>query len=322
MHITDQMIDTELRGLAKAYRAIHSHITPGKMKFFTNVLKNVNGIAISKESLNYDQHYIPRYDGSTLRICVYYPKTPQKNVPGILWLHGGGYAMSVPEVEVPTIKQLVAKSGAVVVVPEYRLSTEAPYPAALEDSYLALQWLAKHGAEYGMRDDQIMVGGSSAGGGLTAALTLYVRDRGEINIAFQMPLYPMIDDRLTGSSTDNDAPFWNTESNELGWRLYLGDLYGSENISPYAVPARADNFTNLPPTVTFIGSVEPFRDETITYVQRLKESGVQVYFKEYQGAFHAFDLFKPNATISKKATAFLMETFEYAVEHYFAKQPE
>src|SRR5699024_1969167 len=139
------------------------------------VLKNVNGIAISKESLNYDQHYLPRYDGSTLRISVYYPKTPQKNVAGILRLHGSGYAMSVPEVEVPTIKQLAAKSGAVVVVPEYRLSTEAPYPDALEDSYLALQWLAEHGDEYGMRDYQIMVGGSSADG-LTAALTLYARD--------------------------------------------------------------------------------------------------------------------------------------------------
>ncbi|WEV56251.1 alpha/beta hydrolase [Ligilactobacillus acidipiscis] len=320
MHISDDMIDPELRGLSKFYRTVHSHITPGKMKFFTNVLANLTGIGT--KSLNYDQHYIPRFDGTMLRICVYYPKTPQENVPGILWLHGGGYAMSIPEVEVPMIKKLIDASGAVVVVPEYRLSTEAPYPAALNDSYLALEWLASHGHEYGMRDDQIMVGGSSAGGGLTAALTLYARDRGEINIAFQMPLYPMLDDRLTESSTDNDAPFWNTESNELGWQLYLGARYGTDDIPPYAVPARADDFANLPPTVTFVGSVEPFRDETFSYIKRLKESGVETFFNEYQGAFHAFDLFKPNAQISKRATGFLLETFNYAVKNYFAKQPK
>lgn len=93
-----------------------------------------------------------------------------------------------------------------------------------------------------MRRDKIFVGGNSAGGGMTAALTLYARDKGEVNIAFQMPLYPMLDDRPTKTSKNNDAPVWNTKSNIAAWKLYLGDDYGTDRVSKYAAPARETDF--------------------------------------------------------------------------------
>lgn len=98
-----------------------------------------------------------------------------------------------------------------------------------------------------MRRDKIFVGGNSAGGGMTAALTLYARDRGEVNIAFQMPLYPMLDDRPTETSKNNDAPVWNTKSNIAAWELYLGGDYGTDRVSKYAAPARETDFSGLPP---------------------------------------------------------------------------
>lgn len=134
---------------------------------------------------------------------------------------------------------LVKKYGAVVVTPEYRLAGETPYPAALEDCYTALRYLKEHAEELGVCPERLMVGGESAGGGLTAALCMLARDRGEVGIAYQMPLYPMLDDRDTDSSRANRDPVWNTKRNHRAWRAYLGPLWGGE-APPYAVPARAD----------------------------------------------------------------------------------
>ena len=186
-----------------------------------------------------------------------------EHTPGILWIHGGGYRTGMAEmVYMSRAFALVKKYGAVVLSPAYRLSGEAPYPAALEDCYAALKYLVEHAEELGIDPDQIMVGGESAGGGLAAALCMYARDKGGPKIAFQMPLYPMLDDRDTESSRDNHAPVWNTKRNHAAWKKYLGELWG-QDVSPYAAPARQENYKGLPPAYTFVGDIEPFYRETI-----------------------------------------------------------
>jgi acetyl esterase/lipase len=272
--------------------------------------------------LNYEQFSIDRADGSKLRLCLYTPLSPKKNVPGILWIHGGGYAIGAPEQDEMFIQRFVDESGAVVVSPDYTLSVDKPYPAALDDCYAALLWLRDNGKRYGMRSDQIFVGGDSAGGGLTAALSLYAREKGEVGIAFQMPLYPMLDDRPTDSSRDNSAPVWDTKSNENGWKLYLGDLYGTADVSAYAVPARTVDYSGLPPTCSFVGSVEPFRDETAAYIENLRKAGVSAEFRIFDGCFHAFDLVCGRSKVAEEATTFLMDNYRYAVENYYATQPK
>ncbi|KUK98057.1 MAG: Esterase/lipase, partial [Anaerolineaceae bacterium 46_22] len=272
-------------------------------------------------SIDLFENYIPREDGSTLRLCIYKPKYLKENVPGVLWLHGGGYAIGTPEQSMSKVKSLINASQCVVIAPDYRLSTEAPYPAALEDSYTALLWMKDNTSALGIREDQLMVGGESAGGGLTAALTLYARDKGQVAIAFQMPLYPMLDDRMSSESAkDNNAPVWNSKSNTNAWKLYLGDLFGTAKVPPYAAPARAEDYSSLPPTATFVGDLEPFRDETIEYVGNLKKAGVPVKFKLFEGCYHAFETICPNAEVSKRAVSFLLNSYKYAVDHYFAEQ--
>ena len=183
---------------------------------------------------------------------------------------------------------LVKKYGAVVVCVSYRLSIEAPYPAALEDCHAALCWMKEHAGELGINDSQIMVGGESAGGGLTAALCMYARDKKSVNIAYQMPLYPMLDDRDTESSRDNHTPIWNTKRNHAAWKLYLKD---QSSIPPYAAPARQTDYSNLPPAYTFVGDIEPFHCETLTYIENLKAAGVEASVDVYPNWFHAYDLF-------------------------------
>ncbi len=269
----------------------------------------------------YEQVWIGRLDGSRLRICVYTPRKRGKLVPGLLWLHGGGYATGAPEQDGAFITRFIRVSGCVVAAPDYTLSVEKPYPAALEDAYTALLWLKDNGGRYGMRQDQIFIGGESAGGGLTAALCLYARDRGEVAVAFQMPLYPMLDDRPTHSNTGNQAPLWTSESNDVAWKMYLGDAYRTDTVSPYAAPARCDDFRGLPPACSYVGGIEPFRDETIVYMKSLKAAGIPVQFRVFPGCFHAFDVACPWTKDAREAPKFLNECFKNAVKHYFARQP-
>ena len=152
-----------------------------------------------------------------------------------------------------------------------------------------------------------MVGGESAGGGLTAALCMYARDRGEIKIAFQMPLYPMLDDRDTDSSRKNHGFSWGTRRNHMAWKLYLRKT--AENLSPYAVPARQTDYRDLPPAYTFVGEREPFYCETLTYIQKLREAGIEAKADVYPTGLHAFDMLLPFRKVSKQAIAAFEENY-------------
>ena len=244
---------------------------------------------------------------------------PKENTPGILWIHGGGYVVGMASmIYMSRALNLVKKYGAVVVTPEYRLAGKAPYPAALEDCYTALRYLKDHADELGCNRNQLMVGGESAGGGLTAALCMYARDRNEVRIAFQMPLYPMIDDRDTDSSRDNHGISWNTKRNHAAWNLYLSKIEGEP--VPYAVPARQTDYTNLPPAYTFVGDREPFYCETLTFVNNLKSAGVPAHMDIYPTGFHAFDMLLPFRKISKQAIAEFEKQYLFAAKHYFTPQ--
>ncbi|MBQ3205140.1 MAG: alpha/beta hydrolase [Peptococcaceae bacterium] len=260
--------------------------------------------------------------GGKIDLLVLRPITnakPKAKTPGILWIHGGGYVTGMAGmIYMSRAIHLVKKYGAVVVTPEYRLSKEAPYPAALEDCYAALTYLKEHADELGVNDSQLMVGGESAGGGLTAALCMYARDKGEINIAYQMPLYPMIDNEDTDSSRENHAPVWNTKRNRKAWKAYLRDVHGE--IPPYAAPARQADYTSLPPAYTFVGDIEPFYCETLTFVEKLQKAGVEAKVDVYPGCFHAFDMLLPFLKVSKQAAKVFETEYLFAAEHYFAPQ--
>ncbi len=318
MKISYDMIDPELRMFG---RIVEMVLRPSE-KSFRQINKTTrlrNGAPIA--GLQNDEQWIhSRGEKASIRVRIYKPKEAQEPLPGVLYLHGGGYVMNTPEAEHATIKALIEASSCVVVAPDYRLSLEAPYPAALHDSYDTLLWMKEHHQELGIRTDQLIVIGGSAGGGLTAAISLLARDEGKVKIAFQMPLYPMIDDRMTTASMiDNNAPCWNAQHNRLAWSLYLNGLDG--DIPIYAAPARAENLSGLPPAFTFVGSLDPFLDETVAYMEKLKITGVPVEYRVFEGCFHGFEVVNPFAAISIEAKTFLLEKFAYGIEHYFAEQP-
>ena len=279
-------------------------------------MKKRNLFLTEKRKIRLGQHWI------RLRILRPLGEPPDRS-PGVLWIHGGGYQSgSSRDVYVTRAISLTVKFGAVLVSPDYRLSRKHPYPAGLEDCYAALLYLRDHAKELGIREDQIMVGGESAGGGLAAALCMLAKDRGEVNIAYQMPLYPMLDDRDTESSRDNHAPNWNTKRNHKAWKRYLREAWGTDLVPAYAAPARREDYSGLPPCYTFVGDIEPFYRETADYVENLKNAGVEAEMDTYPDWFHAYDVLFPMKKISREAIGRFEQHFAYAIGHYFAPQPQ
>jgi acetyl esterase/lipase len=231
----------------------------------------------------------------------------------MVYIHGGGYLGGKPEEYHEIIRRLIETSPCVILAPAYRNAYAAPFPAAFDDCADTLLWLRDNAESQGVRTTGFVVAGHSAGGGLTAAVTAWATDTGEVPIAFQMPVYPMIDDRPTVSSTDNNAPVWNSTANQLGWRTYHKGL---TDVPVYAAPARATEFSRLPPTITFVGGVEPFRDETVTYVEALRDAGVPVEFELFEGAYHGFELLSPESGIGRRAWEFLLSRYQdYSVRY-------
>ena len=209
-------------------------------------------------------------------------------------------------------------TNTVMILPDYRKSYEAPYPAALDDCYLTLLWTVLNAKRLGIRTDQIFAGGESAGGGLAAALCMYARDLGEVNVAFQMLLYPMIDDRSTGSNTGNTSPVWDSAKNDAAWLMYKGN---DADADFYCAPARQTDYTNLPPAFSIVGDADPFLDETLTYMKNLYKADIYEMHKVFKGCYHAFDMLNLGAPVTKKAAALERKAYQYAQKNFFAAQP-
>ena len=242
----------------------------------------------------HEDHAVPpaRGSGPDVKVRIHRPVDVEGPLPAVYAIHGGGYVLGTYESDDARFESWCVSHRCIGVSVEYRLAPEASYPEPLEDCYAGLAWTIAHAGELGIDPDRIGVMGTSAGGGLAAALALLVRDRGELSLAFQLLECPMIDDRqATVSSQLDDLQIWSRASNEFGWRSYLGPLYGTDDIPPYAAAARATDLSDLPPTLINVGGADGFRDEDITYALRLGEAGVATELHVYPGAPHGVQMF-------------------------------
>lgn len=197
---------------------------------------------------------------------------------------------------------MISKFAEIVVVSvDYRLAPEHPFPAGVEDCYAALLWTVEHAPELNIDPQRAAVGGTSAGGGLAAALSLMSRDRKGPAISFQFLGFPVTDDQMQTESVRHftDTPNWTHEATINMWAYYLGDPKPAE-VSPYAAPLRADDLTNLPPAYIWTGEFDPLRDEGIQYALRLMSANVPVELHNFAGTFHGFDQ-TPEAAIAQRS---------------------
>ncbi|WP_240498113.1 alpha/beta hydrolase [Williamsia sp. 1135] len=213
-------------------------------------------------------------------VRVFRPETPAA-IPGpaLLWIHGGGYVIGTAAQDDKICQRFADEVGLIVASVDYRLAPEFGFPTPAEDCYAALEWLAARGD---VDPARIAIGGASAGGGLAATVAAFARDRGEITPAFQLLVYPMLDDRT--AAPDRLHRLWDVTSNQFGWAAYIG----SESADA-AAPARRTDLTGLAPAWIGVGSLDLFRDEDEAYAKRLEAAGVPVTFTVIAGAFHGFD---------------------------------
>lgn len=246
--------------------------------------RSLKGVDVSDER-------IPGPPGAPeVRVRTYQPQDVRTR-PVLVYLHGGAFVLGHIELFDVACADFATEADVVVVSVDYRLSPEDRFPAALEDCYAALEWVAGDGGDLAIDPATIAVGGLSAGGGLAAAVSLLARDRNGPEIALQLLVNAVLDDRLDTSSarTFTDSPLWNSHHAATMWDLYLGPERW--HVSPYAAPARSTDLSGLPPAYVLTSELDPLRDEGISYALRLLQAGVPVELHNYVGTFHGFDAF-------------------------------
>jgi acetyl esterase/lipase len=238
-------------------------------------------------------------DHPELAVRVYAQEDRRRAVPaGILHIHGGGFMVGSIDMEHAGNATLARELGVTVVSVEYRLAPEHPFPAAINDCYAALTWFHEQATAFDVDPARIAIAGSSAGGGLAAGLALLARDRSGPPICFQYLGIPELDDRLETPSMVEfvDTPMWSRPQGERSWQSYLGDAYGTADVSPYASPARATDLSGLPPAFVSTMENDPLRDEGIIYAMRLLQAGVSTELHSYPGTFHGSGAFPVTVT--------------------------
>jgi acetyl esterase/lipase len=195
----------------------------------------------------------------------------------------------------------ILEHDAVAVTVEYRLAPEYPDPYPVEDCFAGLLWTAGHASELDIDLSRLIIAGASAGGGLAAGTAVLARDRGGPQLAAQVLIYPMLDDRNISLSTAqfDGVGVWDRTSNITGWTALLGERRATGDVSIYAAPARANDLSNLPPTLIECGSAEVFRDEDVAYATALWRDGGQAEWHVWPGGFHGFDLSAPHAALAQ-----------------------
>ena len=233
--------------------------------------------------------------------CLFsYPKD-KETYPLVLYFHGGGFSMgSGSLIQSTPIGRALHKFKFVLLSPSYTLmkGPGTGYPRQFDECYATLEYALSHAEELCIDKDRIIIAGDSAGGNLAVAVTYKAIDNG-IKIHAHIPLYPMLSAKETSMNFTVKAHFWDGKRNKAAWETYLSNIQGET--PDYASPSLRINLKGMPPCYTFISDQEPFYEETMAYIARLKETGVEATVDIFHSSFHSFDCFYPFTKNARKA---------------------
>lgn len=241
-----------------------------------------------------------RHDSYRIPIRIYRPLTGLRSEGVLFSIHGGGMVMGSIADDDGNAARLCLELGITVIAIDYRLAPEHPFPTPFEDCFSVASWILENGREIGVDNSKSLIYGGSAGGGLAIATAMALRDRLKENFTAVIAPYPMLDYRNSLPSTHRilDLGAWDRSANLDSWRWYLGEDHPVE-VNPYASPLHAKDLAGLPDIFIDVGDADLFVDEDIQMVSRLIEAGNSVEFHCYPGAYHACELFAPEAELSK-----------------------
>ena len=249
------------------------------------------------------EHHATADDGAQIKMR-WYSKDGANLGSAVLFFHGGGYIFGHIDLFDGPVSRYVSASGVPMLSVEYRRAPEHPFPTPPEDGYTALRWLNEHAAELGVDPERIGVMGDSAGGGMAAAITILARERGGPNIARQILLMPMLDDRTQAPDPEiANSVRWSYDDSVTAWPALLGDAFGGAEVPATAAPVRLKDATGLPPAYIEVGQIDVFRDEDTAYATKLSRAGVPVEFHIHPGAPHEFDSIAFQSDVARRAIA-------------------
>jgi len=240
------------------------------------------------------------YNDVPFTVEVLYPQNIKGKLPCIFFTHGGGFMLDIGVAHYKQCVHYVTELNCIAVMPHYHLAINHPFPHGLEDCRTALEWVFAHADELGIDADRVAVGGESAGGCLSAALTQMWRDRGKSpSLCFQLLTYPILDQQMQTQTAKEytDTPFWDSVNMKHMWNKYLAN---SDGVPKYASPMAANSFKHLPPAYVEPSEFCPACDEGIMYAEKLNAAGVDVELNVTKGTFHCFDIV-PQSEITKEA---------------------
>ena len=316
MDITKEMHHPELQPQYSQFRTlVRMNTTKWGLRTMNTLVRLTKGQKV-KDAVN-ETHQVPSTfsKGHNIRTRVFRPEGVTETLPAMVYFHGGGYMMGIPEMANTFYADVLKRRNVVIVSPDYRLSQKDPFPAGFNDCYDTVAWVKDNAQKLNIDPERIIIAGHSAGGGMAAAITLKIRDTGIIKPIFQMPVYPMLDHRMiTASSKMQGSTMWDATINARAWKLYHRGLKGE--VPAYASPALNEDYSGFPPTISFVGDLEPFLDENVAYIEGLKQAGVPVTFKVFKGGYHGFEVGSPKASISQAANDFQLDAFAEYYDQY------
>jgi acetyl esterase len=221
-------------------------------------------------------------------VRVYRPAEAASALPCVVYMHGGGFMKGDLDSSDPIAWGFTHELAVVTISIDYRLTPEHPYPAAFDDCFGVLAYLATHAREFGINPMRIALVGDSAGGHLAASLCLAARARGAPRIAAQAVVYTVIGTEMDSASYRDNAEGYGltTAACRNYGRLLLPDSVPADD--PYARPARAKDFSGLPPAYVVSAELDPVRDDGREYAALLARGGVDVIYREARGMIHGF----------------------------------
>lgn len=224
--------------------------------------------------------------GGDLDLRIYRPEG-EGPWPVLLYVHGGGWTVGGLESHDELCRRLCTTIDGIVVAVDYRLAPEHPFPAPFDDSVAALRWISGHIADYGGDPARVALGGDSAGGNLSAAIPLYLRDQGGPQVSVAVLIYPGLaaSFELLSFYENAQGKLLTTADTIWFWRNYLG---ATRPGNPYAEPGTASDLSGLPPTLVITAGHDPLRDDGEIYAHRLRAAGTPVLLRRYPGMIHGF----------------------------------
>lgn len=244
-------------------------------------------------------------NGYKVKIHITKPKGAKANAPVFIFIHGGGWILGDYPTHRRLVRDLVVKSGAVAVFPDYTPSPEAQYPVAINEIYAATQWVAENGKEIGVDGKNLAVAGNSVGGNMTAAITLMAKDKKGPHIKLQVLLWPVTDANFETESYNSFANgrFLTKNMMKWFWDTYLPDADKRKEIYASPLQASLDQLKDLPPALVQTAENDVLRDEGEAYARKLNEAGVPVTLTRYNGLIHDYGLLNPIASVPAVQTA-------------------